>query len=459
MEALFTSLVGGNALRQRILQLIEDASTLAASHAIDLHIMTFAFTDEEIAHALQDAAMRCPSLDIRILADWSQRIRDRGQQVGRLASLHLRNLQVRYNYDQPYIWDAPTRHMRWSYRASRGLLHHKTLGILVNGRPWRLMCGSFNWTAAAARGYENLLILTSDHEESRPIMARMELEFEALWSDGRISLSVQEAHLHYQAILEQYARNPAISPAEISGLKRGAGERLQKLDPKCWPPQDECQSTSAHALATSDETKAAIAFGWRGFEKGHGQGGNAERNRSQRLILRSPLGKLRFVPLTITTLALATIFRSARGDTLKVAMYGMSARVPEYGALLDAARRGVRVLLLLDQLAGAHVSSRLQAAQENEGLAIEVRTAGRTMHQKYLIHAETATVVTGTANMSTDATSRHSEHRIQIGGCRKLAEQFNADFDTIWGRLSAHSASGQRKEERSEPLSSNSEAS
>jgi phosphatidylserine/phosphatidylglycerophosphate/cardiolipin synthase-like enzyme len=81
------------------------------------------------------------------------------------------------------------------------------------------------------------------------------------------------------------------------------------------------------------------------------------------------------------------------------------------------------------------------------------------MHQKYLIHAETATVVTGTANMSTDATSRHSEHRIQIGGCRKLAEQFNADFDTIWGRLSAHSASSQRKEERSEPLSSNSEAS
>jgi hypothetical protein len=209
----------------------------------------------------------------------------------------------------------------------------------------------------------------------------------------------------------------------------------------------------------SAEVKVAIAFGWRGLEKGHGQGGHAERNRSQRLFLRSPSGRLRYAPLTIANLALETIFRAAPGDMLKVAMYGMSARVPEYGALLDAARRGARIYLLLDRLAASHVSSRLEAAAQREGLAIEVRTAGRRMHQKYIIHAETATVVTGTANMSTDASSRHSEHRIRIGGCGKLAAQFCADFDEIWSRLSGVSPSERRKEERSEPLSSNGEQS
>jgi hypothetical protein len=455
MEALFTSVMGGDAIRQRILQLIDEASTLAVSAAIDLHIMTFAFTDEKVAHAFADAAMQRPSLTIRLLADWSQRIRDRGQQVGRLAALNLPNLQVRYCNDQPYVWDAAAGHMRWCYNTSRGLLHHKTLGVLVNGCPWRLICGSFNWTAAAARSYENILVLTGDQAESAQIMSRMELEFEALWSDGRASLSVHEAHLHYQAILEEYRRDPTVLPGAICGLGQGAGAHLQALDPEYWPPPHENHTMPADN--PSAQAKSAIAFGWRGLEKGQGQGGHAEENRSQRLLIRSPLGRVKRVRLTITNLALETIFSAAAGDTLKVAMYGMSARVPEYGALLDAARRGVRVCLLLDRLAGSHVSSRVKLAAQQEGLAIEVRTAGKMMHQKYIIHAETATVVTGTANMSTDASSRHAEHRIRIGGCAKLAAQFSADFDEIWARLSAVPDSEERKEERSEPLSTNSE--
>src|SRR5262249_48828020 len=97
--------------------------------------MTFAFTDQEIADALADLAARRPGITIRILADWSQRIPAQGQQVGRLARLGLSNLRVRYTIDQPYTWDATAARLRWSYRESRGLLHHKTLGVLVDGRP------------------------------------------------------------------------------------------------------------------------------------------------------------------------------------------------------------------------------------------------------------------------------------------------------------------------------------
>jgi len=457
MEALFTSLIGGNALRQRILRLIDEVSTLAHSNSVDLHIMTFAFTDAKIARALENAAVDCPSLHIRVLADWSQRIRFRGQQVGGLAGLNLPNLEIRYNYDQPYIWDAQAGHMRWSYHASRGLLHHKTLGVLVNGRPWQMILGSFNWTAAAVKGYENLLVLSSEQAAALPVMARMELEFEALWSDGRVSLSPQEAHLHYQAILEQFGRNPATQPAEIRGLQQGAGTHLASLDPECYPSRYKDHDGSTGALQRATEGVAAIAFGWRGLEKTPGPGGCAEQNRSQCMILRSSLNRLRYVPLTMTNLALEAISDAKTGDTLKVAMYGMSARVPEYGALINAARRGVRILLVLDRLAGAHVHSRLQSAAQKEGLAIEVKTAGRMMHQKYLVHVESGTVLTGTANMSTDASTRHSEHRILIRGCTKLAAQFSADFDEIWARLSASVDSAGRKEERSEPLSSSSE--
>ena len=34
------------------------------------------------------------------------------------------------------------------------------------------------------KSYENLLVLTADNPGSRALMSRVELEFEALWSDG-----------------------------------------------------------------------------------------------------------------------------------------------------------------------------------------------------------------------------------------------------------------------------------
>ena len=260
MEALFTSIQGGDAIRQRLFDLVEEASVLAATHRVDLHLMTFAFTDEGVADALLCAATRCPSLTLRLLADWSQRIRVRGQQVGRLAALRVPNLRVRYSIDQPYVWDAEAGHMRWSYHASRGLLHHKTLGMLVDGRPWKLACGSFNWTATAARSYENLLVVTADDPGSLTLMSRVELEFEALWSDGRSTLSPQESHLHYQAILETYRRDPAISPEHVVGLAEGAGEPLQALEHECAQFEASKRIVRGEGATSLKGAEVAIAF-------------------------------------------------------------------------------------------------------------------------------------------------------------------------------------------------------
>ena len=436
MEALFTSLDGGDAIRQAIVQQIQDGAELARSEQIDIHIMTFAFTDSTIAEALADAAVHRPNLRIRLLADWSQRVRVRGQQVGRLADLALSNFEIRYSMDQPYVWDAAANHMRWSYHASHGLLHHRTLCILVNGRPWRLICGSSNWTKAASKNYDNVLLICDDNLASLRLMARLELEFEALWQDGRASLSVDEAKVHYESIQQQYLRDPTLPVTEITGLDHGAGTRINPLSEEFWfRARASHEQPLTGAVPEPDTPDLMIAFSGGRFDVHSIQAGYARPNRDQRFVIRTPAGKTRLAPLTIASLALDTIFRAAPGDTLNVAMYGMSVRVPEYGALLAAARRGVHVFVLLDRSTSSDVVSRLNAVAHYETLPIQIRSCGKMMHQKYVVHREANTVVTGTANMSTDASLRHAEHRIRIRGCPKITGRFCADFGQIWARV------------------------
>lgn len=434
MEALFTSVDGREALRTRVLELIREAAALADSNKIDLHVMMFAFTDQTIADLLADVATRYTAMTIRILTDWSQRHNARGQQVGRLAKLGLPNLRVRYKSDQPYVWDVTAGHPRWSYHASRGLLHHKTLCVLVDGRPRWLICGSLNWTGAAARSYENILTVTADQPESLKLMTRIELEFEALWSDGCATLSPEEAHLHYRAIMDEYFRNPTIPSSAVRGLMHGHGENLEVVKPECW--------NESMRLANSG---IEIAFSCCAMEEGLIRCGHAKRNQLQCLLLLSPSRRIKRVSLTLTNLALDTIYRAAPGDTLKIAMYGLSTRVPEFGALLNAARRGVRLMILLDRAVGLEVSKRFLRAARERRLPIEVRTASRTMHQKYIVNLRSGTVLTGTANMSTDASSRHLEHRIRISENPRLAAQFCADFDTIWSRLTTEKVAGAQR--------------
>jgi hypothetical protein len=46
MEALFSSIVGGKGLQTRVLRALKEALTAGHSRQIDVHIMTFSFTDE-----------------------------------------------------------------------------------------------------------------------------------------------------------------------------------------------------------------------------------------------------------------------------------------------------------------------------------------------------------------------------------------------------------------------------
>lgn len=428
MEALFTSKVGGAGLRDRILAVIRDAASLAGDHQVDVHIMAFSFTDAKIADLLVQSARSQPNLSIRLIADWSQGAEGTERKIRALAALGLPNLEVRYKKDQPYVWDADARRMQWSYQASRGLLHHKTLAVLVDGRPHTLLCGSFNWSKRSAKSYENLIVLTADDPASMHVMTAIEREFEALWSDGAAALSPDEVRTHYAAILGEYQKDSACAAADVVGLASGAGAPLNIL---------RDVESADDAGDSGGSPYAQIAFSSRTPEQAEAAAGYAEANRRSRFEMCKPSGKSKKVPVTLSTLALDTIARAQPGEHLLVAMYGLSVRVPEYGELLAAARRGVRLFFVLDGHAGVRPLLQLATtAYGKEKLPIHLRATGRrTMHQKYIVHPEGQTVLTGTANLSTDASHRHSEHRILWRGDKYATDAFIADFETMWQRL------------------------
>jgi phosphatidylserine/phosphatidylglycerophosphate/cardiolipin synthase-like enzyme len=424
LEALFTSLVGGARLRRRVLEVIAGAAATAKTRPVDVHVMTFAFTDRAIADLLVDAARRRPRLTIRVIADWSQGAEGAGRQVRRIAGLGLPNVVVRYKNDQPYAWDPGAERMRWSYHASRGLLHHKTLAVFVEGEPRTLVCGSFNWTTKAANGYENLVVLDADEPASVDVMAAVEREFEAMWTDGRVTLSAHEVTAQYDAILREYRRHPQRAPGYITSVAGGAGA-----------PPPAAVVTAPHPAAPDASPSLLIAFSSRAPHQVRADAGYAEENRARRFELHKPSGKVKQAPVTLTNLALDVLARARAGERLLVAMYGLSPRVPEYGALLDAARRGVRVQVVLDGHVGRSVLVQLATVAHREGLPIRLRAGARMMHEKYVVHPEADTVLSGTANLSTDATRRHTEHRLVCRCDPLITAAFIEDFAALWARL------------------------
>lgn len=433
-ETLFSSQSPPGELRRRVIAFLEEAAGMASRCRVEIHGMAFSFTDPEIARLLVETARRHDDAMIRLIVDWSQGSPQPGRQAGQLARHGLPNLQVRYKSDQPYRWDARQSRLRWSYHVSRGLLHHKTLGVRVDGVPRKLLCGTFNWTAGANRSYENLLVVTDRSRDALEPLVRMELEFEALWCDGRATLAPAEAAEHYRLIEDRFRRCPGIDPAEVTGLEEGRGGALDRT-PTADGPAPGTAGRACGDAGRHDERSALVVFNSRRMDDPASEAGYAAANRGRTFHMRGASGQDRPAPLTLTTLALDVLNRAASGEKLYLAMHGLSPRVPEYRALIDAARRGVRCSVLLDAGVSLPSAIRLAAIQAEESLPLEVSTVGRTMHQKYLVHVESATVLTGTANMSTDATERHSEHRMVVRHSEPLAQAFLRDFEEIRSRL------------------------
>ncbi|MES0824962.1 phospholipase D-like domain-containing protein [Ruegeria sp. SCP11] len=406
MKAYFTS--QGRTAYDAITEFLDQLLKLPADREIRLLVMTFSFTDAELAQAFVTFCRVRRGVQLCVLADWGQ-FKHAPSMIPDPIPNEIPGAELRYTCDQPYVWDRKRKQWRWSYHASLGFLHHKGVIALVDDRPFALVCGSANWTRTARKSFENTLYLSADVPGELEIIARFALEFQAIWCDGQLSLPASAAETTYAALC---GRPPQL-----------------KRPPPPVAEAGQMRALSLASLENSDQTM--IAFSGR-MNDGDQCFGYARDNHERACMLAGPNGKPRMRPLSITTLSLAVIFAARPGDRLWLAMFGLSPRVAEFGALLDAARSGVLVRVILDASVGGEVAIRLRSIVAQEALSVEVRTSARTMHQKYCLCPERSCIATGTANMSVDSSKRHSEHRMLLRDSPDLTAVFCKDFDDIW---------------------------
>lgn len=419
-RAIFTSTDGGASLPAAVIDLIGRAHLCAADGArVDLQVMCFAFTDRQIAQALLDLCRSHKSLTLRIVADWNQSARGAPTVLEGMAAENLPNLFIKFKLDVPYRADTTGR-LRYSYAASLGMLHHKTLLVAVDGVPQVMSLGSYNWSMRGRQAYENMLL-----SDDPALLTAFAAEFAALWSDHRLSAATDRARI-IMARLKSEAVNGADlrAPdrlADILGVLQGEGA------PPPEPPRQPADAPVMVAFSGSRPTGIAATAG------------HALAHDRRRIDLLRPSGQRKPAPLTLNTLALEAIRSVPTGATLKIAIYALSPRVPEFAEILAAARRGVHLQVLLDGTIGARMANLLCGLAAREGTRVDVAMTRRRMHQKYLCCPDIGLVLTGTANMTEDATGRHSDHRILWRDAPDLARAFTADFETILGRLGARS--------------------
>ncbi|WP_406853836.1 phospholipase D-like domain-containing protein [Alsobacter sp. KACC 23698] len=404
--------------REAILSLLAQAAELAdAGRAVAVRIHLFSLTDPVLGEALIRLADR-PGVTLRLLLDWCQGGPGSGRQAKRLRD-HP-SVQLRYQLDWPYQWRDGG--LRWHYPSSLGLCHHKSLCLMVDGRAVALATGSYNWTARAAAGYENLLVLRPADADLAVVIWRHLEEFRAAWNEPGRSVDPATSSELFARGNELGADHERLQAAILAGQEQGRppDEPLPEIRPD--PPP----------IATGD---IEVAFSGGPPSESFPRRGFAAANRGRAFALAKPSGRIKTAPLTLEALALEGFNRAKPGSTLRIAMFAMSRRAPEYSALLEAAGRGVGIRLILDRRSSKGLAGDVLDLTRRKALPIDMRIANRFMHQKYMILDAEKLVVTGTANFTPDSSRRHAESRLLLRNSPSVAQAFALDFERIWARL------------------------
>jgi phosphatidylserine/phosphatidylglycerophosphate/cardiolipin synthase-like enzyme len=419
-KAVFTSVDGGDAHRSLIIQEIEDASAQSwqSGRLVRLDIMCFAFTDKLIRDALLEFLDVTPKAEIRILADWGQGSFKSPSVIRGLEELARDDLQVRIKADAPYFQDADTGDVRWGYTQSHGMLHHKTMGVVFQGVTERIVLGSFNWSTRGSQAYENTMVLQRSFDTA-PTLDAFGQEFDALWLSDIATMPISAS--------SDFAKKARALAADGADLKEQSA--IETLIGGSTHAQEPANSK------TVQDQQIIPAFSGRYMNGLKPHYGFSPLNAANKIDLLRPSGVRKTAPVTINSIALEAIRSVPAGHTIDVAMYAMSPRVPEFTALIEAAKRGCKLRVILDGKLGKSMATRLARHATDKDLPIEVCITNRRMHQKYLVAAMDDIVLTGTANMTEEASDRHADHRLLFRNSPEMAASFANDFETIWQRV------------------------
>jgi phosphatidylserine/phosphatidylglycerophosphate/cardiolipin synthase-like enzyme len=134
-----------------------------------------------------------------------------------------------------------------------------------------------------------------------------------------------------------------------------------------------------------------------------------------------------FTPGQALPLVLDTI-RGARSSIL-VAAYSFTSR-PVATALRDAARRGVKVFVLVDanEASKGYSAARFLA---NERLPVRINARYAIQHNKFMV-VDAATVQTGSFNYTASAAERNAENVLVVRNAPAIAAQYDAEWRRLW---------------------------
>ena len=264
LEVFFNSRRDG--LPGQLLAQLDELVSMADGRRLDVNAMVFSFTDPRISDWITDTVRNHPNVHVHMFTDWSQVSDSGGHQAPVLARLakaeNLPNLDIRFKKDNPYRWSTSRGRATYDHGKTQGLNHHKGVVALIDGVPTRLVTGSFNWTrSAATKNYENLMVINAGPSANRGLMHNFEHEFEALFNDGGMSLTYDEAREHKRLLFDQFKRvHRGGESIAIEGLAHGVGAQLDLLADS--RPVDLNGWTSGEAIAQvfgDDELALGIA--------------------------------------------------------------------------------------------------------------------------------------------------------------------------------------------------------
>lgn len=115
----------------------------------------------------------------------------------------------------------------------------------------------------------------------------------------------------------------------------------------------------------------------------------------------------------------------ATQETVDVAMYSFSDATLNR-KLQDAARRGVKVRLLLEQ-----ANRERERAEALEAAGVDVRYVTPVLHHKFAV-LDGATLVTGSGNWSESSNSRYDEDFLELTDEGATTAAFQREFNHLW---------------------------
>jgi competence ComEA-like helix-hairpin-helix protein len=533
-------------LGQKVIDAMKETIDEARGRRVDLNVMIFAFTDKDMADQILDLVAQNPNVHVHLIGDFSLVTSEGGRQPARMiqeaASRGISDrVQIKFKKDDPWIWSPSAGRPVYHHGSTKGLNHHKGFVSLIDGRPFRLVTGSFNWSKTAANdNYENLFVVSANNPANRTMMSGYSREFIAFFNHPD-TLTMQQAKAFKRdsfnalSVANNRPPSPRLDPGppmpiyvpplppDIVDANHLSDENYQKLHdlfgdravlramlhqsatygpftgfanllervPRVGTlPQSrverieaqlefgegsvEINRASAGEMARSLKIPTTLAKAIVAARERVGDFESVEELKNvpgmtqaifERIAprLNDDVGRAFFsarafsdpearrgyaehppVPVmgadgvvalehpTLSSAAIDLIHRAKPGDTVKLAMYGLSANTEEYREIVEAAARGVGFKIVLNKAYNESVAAALTRLGE-QGLPIEVRIIrGKTMHEKFGVVNDDC--FHGSANMSGASEERHSEDRFLVKNNASLAADFNAEHDLLWER-------------------------